>query len=70
MLRKIWLITMIQTAYTCKLKIKYADLSKVEVMHMLMDADVGEGGIKNQPKSADVVYGWSQTHFIEVSFSF
>ena len=24
---------------------------------MLMDADVGEGGVKNQPKSADVVYG-------------
>ena len=24
---------------------------------MLMDADTGEGGVKNQPKSADVVYG-------------
>ena len=24
---------------------------------MLMDTDVGEGGVKNQPKSADVVYG-------------
>ena len=24
---------------------------------MLMDADEGEGGVKNQPKSADVVYG-------------
>ena len=22
-----------------------------------MDADLGEGGVKNQPKSADVVYG-------------
>ena len=27
---------------------------------MLMDADVGEGGVKNQPKSADVVYGRPQ----------
>ena len=27
---------------------------------MLMDADVGEGGVKNQPKVADVVYGRSQ----------
>ena len=27
---------------------------------MLMDADVGEGGVKNQPKSADVVYGGPQ----------
>ena len=26
---------------------------------MLMDADVGEGGVKNQPKIADVVYGRS-----------
>ena len=24
---------------------------------MLMDADVGEGGVKNQSKSTDVVYG-------------
>ena len=24
---------------------------------MLMDADVGEGSVKNQPKSANVVYG-------------
>ena len=24
---------------------------------MLMDTDVGEGGVKNQQKSADVVYG-------------
>ena len=24
---------------------------------MLMNADVGEEGVKNQPKSADVVYG-------------
>ena len=23
---------------------------------MLMDADAGEGGVKNHPKSADVVY--------------
>ena len=24
-----------------------------------MDADAGERGVKNHPKSADVVYGWS-----------
>ena len=24
---------------------------------MLMNADAGEGGVKNHPKSADVVYG-------------
>ena len=24
---------------------------------MLMDAEVWEGGVKNQPKSADIVYG-------------
>ena len=28
-------------------------------IEMLMDADVGEGGIKYQPESADVVYGRS-----------
>ena len=27
---------------------------------MLMDADVGEGGVKSQPKIADVVYGQRQ----------
>ena len=27
---------------------------------MLMVADAGEGGVKNHPKSADVVYGRSQ----------
>ena len=26
-------------------------------IEMLMDADAGEGDVKNQPKSADVVYG-------------
>ena len=34
-----------------------ADVSKGGGIEMLMDADVGEGGVKNQPKSADVVYG-------------
>ena len=28
---------------------------------MLMDADVGEGGVKNMPKIAVVVYGRSQS---------
>ena len=28
-----------------------------KAIEILMDADVGEGGVKNQPKSADVVYG-------------
>ena len=26
---------------------------------MLTDADMGEGGVKNHWKSADVIYGWS-----------
>ena len=26
---------------------------------MLTVADIGEGGVKNLPKSADVLYGWS-----------
>ena len=36
---------------------------------MLMDADVGEGGIKNQPKCADVVYGQSHTQSTEARSS-
>ena len=36
---------------------------------MLMDADVREGGVKNQPKSADVVYGrplWQNLHDLTI----
>ena len=30
---------------------------------MLMVADAGEGGVKNHPKSADVVYGLPLRHY-------
>ena len=34
---------------------------------MLMDADAGEGGIQNHPKSADVVYGRPQSVILKLN---
>ena len=33
-------------------------------IEMLTVADMGEGGVKNHVKSADVLYGWSLIYYV------
>ena len=43
------------------LEFKNADSFFRKGVKMLTVADMGEGGVKNDQKSADVLYGWSLT---------